>query len=106
MLVGTPLMEAEQDGSIRIEDLPKVVMGRKTSWLTEQRLVPSEAGRHVAHPDNRPRSLHSSLILASLPQPKTDRWLCSETFGPASTPRMENPAYSANRGSVASPGRS
>src|SRR5262245_30141051 len=62
MLVGAPLMEAEQDSSIRIEDLPKVVMGRKASRLTEQRLVPSEAGRHVAYPYNRPRSLHRASL--------------------------------------------
>ena len=50
VIVGAPLMEAEQDSCIRIEDLPKVVMGRRASRLTEQRLVPSEAGRHVAYP--------------------------------------------------------
>ena len=53
---GPPLMEAEQDSSIRIEDLPKVVMGRKSSRLTEQRLVPFEAARHVAYPYDRPRA--------------------------------------------------
>src|SRR4029077_5773081 len=58
MLVGAPLVEAEQDSSIRIEDLPKVIMGRKGSWLTEQRLVPFEAVRHVAYPYDRPRALH------------------------------------------------
>ena len=42
----------------RIEDLPKVIMGRKDSRLTEQRLVPFEAGRHVAYPYDRPRALH------------------------------------------------
>ena len=35
MLVGAPFVEAEQDRSIRIEDLPKVVMGRIGSRLTE-----------------------------------------------------------------------
>src|SRR5580704_8205654 len=58
MLVGAPLMEAEQDSSIRIEDLAEVVMGRKGSSLTEQRLVPFDAARHVAHPYDRPRALH------------------------------------------------
>src|SRR5436305_9199725 len=33
-------------------------MGGKRSRLTEQRLVPFEAARHVAHPYDRPRSLH------------------------------------------------
>ena len=35
-----PSVETEQDSSIRIEDLPKVVMGRKGRRLTEQCLVP------------------------------------------------------------------
>src|SRR6266436_7324174 len=41
-----------------IEDLPKVIMSRKGSRLTEQRLVPFEAARHVAYPYDRPRALH------------------------------------------------
>jgi hypothetical protein len=32
MLVGTPLMKAEQDRSIRVEDLSEVVMGRSRLW--------------------------------------------------------------------------
>src|ERR1700687_1267203 len=58
MLVGAPLVEAEQNSSICIEDLPKVIMGRTGSRLTEQRLVPFEAARHVAYPYDRPRALH------------------------------------------------
>src|SRR5580704_3660841 len=58
MLVGAPHVEAEQNSSIRIEDLPKVIMGRKGSRLTEQRLVPFEAARHVPYPYDRPRALH------------------------------------------------
>jgi hypothetical protein len=50
MLVGAPLVEAEQNSSIGIEDLPKVIMGRKGSRLAEQRLIPFEAARHVAYP--------------------------------------------------------
>src|ERR1700730_5659512 len=33
-------------------------MGRKGSRLTEQRLVPFQAGRHVAYSNDRPRALH------------------------------------------------
>src|SRR5580704_7375777 len=58
MLVGAPHVEAEQNSSIRIEDLPKVIMGRNGSRLTEQRLVPFQAARHVAYPYDRPRALH------------------------------------------------
>ena len=32
-----PLVEAEQDGSIRIQDLTKVVMARRRLGLTEER---------------------------------------------------------------------
>jgi hypothetical protein len=41
-----------------IEDLPKVIMGRKGSRLTEQRPVPFETDRHVAYSYDRPRALH------------------------------------------------
>ena len=58
MLVRAPLVEAEQDSSIRIEDLTKVGMARRRCRLAEQRLVPLEAPRHVAHPDDRPRAFH------------------------------------------------
>jgi hypothetical protein len=58
--VGTPLVETEQDGSIRIEDLPKVVMARKSSRLTEQRLVSFEAARDVVYPYDRPYAFHRS----------------------------------------------
>ena len=56
--MGAPLVEAEQDSSVRIENLPEVIMGRKGSRLTEQRLVPAEALRHIAYPYNRPGALH------------------------------------------------
>ncbi len=48
--MGAPFVEAEQDGSIQIQDLPEVVMGGRGGRLTEQRLVPTEAGRDVGHP--------------------------------------------------------
>ncbi len=53
-----PLVEAEQDGSIRIEDLTKVVMAWTRLGLTEERLVPFEAARDVAHADDRPCAFH------------------------------------------------
>jgi hypothetical protein len=55
-------VEAEQDSSIRIDDLPKVVMGGKCLRLTEQSLIPFEAVRHIAYPDDRPRALHEILL--------------------------------------------
>jgi len=48
MLVRAPLVEAEQDGSIRIEHLTKVVMARWRLGLAEERLVPySLLAQHV-----------------------------------------------------------
>src|SRR5262249_53114173 len=58
MLVIAPLVEAEQDSSIRIEDLTKVSMVRSCLGLAEERLVPFEASRHIAYADNRPCAFH------------------------------------------------
>jgi hypothetical protein len=60
MLVRAPLVEAEQDGPIRIQDLTKVVMARRRFGLAEERLVPFEATGNVADPDYRPRASHRS----------------------------------------------
>jgi hypothetical protein len=54
MLVRAPLVEAEQDSSIRIEELTKVGMGRLCLGLAEERLIPFEATRHIAYADDRP----------------------------------------------------
>src|ERR1700745_526000 len=58
MLVRAPLVEAEQHGSIRIEDLTPVVMGRMRLALAEERLVPFEAARNVPYADDRPCAFH------------------------------------------------
>src|SRR6266496_5271150 len=58
MLVRAPLVEAKQDGSIRIQDLTKVVMPRRRLGLAEERLVPFEAVGNVAYADDRPRAFH------------------------------------------------
>ena len=55
-----PLVEAEQDGSIRIQDLTKVVMARRRLGLAEERLVPFEATGNVADADDRPRPFRRS----------------------------------------------
>jgi hypothetical protein len=62
MLVGCLLVEAKQDGSIRIEVLRKVIMGRKAIRLTEERLAPFEAGRDIAYRYNLPGSLHQAVV--------------------------------------------
>jgi hypothetical protein len=58
MLVRAPLVEAEQHGSIRIQDLTKVVMVRRRLGLAEERLVPFEAARNVTYADDRPCAFH------------------------------------------------
>src|SRR5262245_20259844 len=58
MLVGTPLVKAEQHSSIRVEELTKVGMRWSRRPLAEQWLIPLEAARHITHPDDRPRTLH------------------------------------------------
>src|SRR5262245_16279723 len=58
MLVGAPLVQAEQDRSIRVEDLTKVLVSGGRLRLAEQRLVPPEAARHILHPDDRPGASH------------------------------------------------
>jgi hypothetical protein len=58
MLVRAPSVETEQDGSIRIQDLTKVVMGRGRLGLAEERLIPFEAARNVAYADDRPSAFH------------------------------------------------
>ena len=56
-----PLVETEQDGSIRIQDLTKVVMGRKRLRLAKERLVPPKAPGHISHANDRPSALHDLL---------------------------------------------
>jgi len=63
MPVGTPLVKAEQDRAIRVEDLPEVVMDGRPLRLAKERLVPFEAARDIAYPNDRP----CALSLGSLP---------------------------------------
>ena len=86
MLVGAPLVDAKQDSPIRVQELPKVGMGWRRLGLAEQRLVPAEAARHIAYPDNRPRALHGPS--------------CGPTRQPLSV-RLSQRAGSASAGTVA-----
>src|SRR5262249_32794725 len=63
MIVRAPLVEAEQDRSIGIEDLTPVVMSGTRSRLAEQLPVPIEARRHVLYPYDRPRALHRVSLM-------------------------------------------
>jgi hypothetical protein len=56
--VRAPLVQAEQHGSIRIQDLTKVVMARRRLELPEERLVPFETAGNIAYADDRPCTFH------------------------------------------------
>src|SRR6266581_7007323 len=71
MLVRAPLVEAEQDSSVRIEDLTKIPMGRSCPGLAEERLVPFEATRHIAYADDRPGAFHD--VFSRRPNARTQR---------------------------------
>ena len=58
-----PLVEAEQDGSVGIQDLTKVVMGRRRLGLAKERLVPFAAARNVPYADDRPCPFHGVCML-------------------------------------------
>jgi hypothetical protein len=73
MLVRAPLVEAEQDGSICIEDLTEVVMTRRRLALAEKRLVPFQAARYVAYADDRPRAFHILFVVGLTPSGFNER---------------------------------
>jgi len=54
----TPRVKAEQDRSIRIEDLTPVVMGRSRLRQAKKRLVPLKAAGNVAYANDRPCAFH------------------------------------------------
>jgi len=58
MLVRTPGVNAEQNSSIRIQDLPEVVMGWSRLGQTKERLIPREANRNVTDADDGPYAFH------------------------------------------------
>ncbi len=71
-----PLVEAEQNGSIRIQDLTKVVMARKRLGLAEERLVPFEAGGNVGYADDGPCAFHSISVVVLTRHKISDRETC------------------------------
>jgi hypothetical protein len=58
MFVRAPLVEAKQDGSIRIHDLTEVVMARRCLGLAEARLVPFETAGYIPYADDCPSAFH------------------------------------------------
>ena len=62
MLVRAPLMKTEQNRSIRVEDLPEVVMGGTRCNLTEQRLIPPVTAGNIRNTNDCPRAFHLLLL--------------------------------------------
>ena len=60
--MGTPLVETEQDRSIRVEDLPEVVMFGSRRRQAKERLVPLETGGRLGDANDCP-ALHRVLLL-------------------------------------------
>jgi hypothetical protein len=56
--VHAPPVQAEQDGSICIQDPTKIVMARRSLGLAEERLIPLEAAGNVADANYRPCAFH------------------------------------------------
>lgn len=59
MFVRAPFVKTEQHGSIRIQDLTKVVMGWRRLGLAEERLIPFQTATYVSYADNGPNAFHS-----------------------------------------------
>lgn len=53
-----PPVEAEQDRSISVRKLTRVVVSWKRLGLVEQGLVPFEARRDIAYANDRPCTFH------------------------------------------------
>src|SRR5206468_10927501 len=88
MPVRAPLVEAEQDGSICIQDLTKVVMARRHLGLAEERLVPFEATGNVADADDRPCAFHRSSAVGL-----TRICFAYFSFSPGGTPRKKKSRF-------------
>ncbi len=56
--MGTPGVKAEQDSSIRIEDLTEVVVSGRCFPQAKERLVPLKTAANVAYPNNCPNAFH------------------------------------------------
>src|SRR4026208_322944 len=56
-----PPVKTKQDRTVRVEELPEIVMSRCRFGLTEERLIPIEAARHISDSNDCPRALHRIL---------------------------------------------
>ncbi len=60
--MGSPLMQAEQNRAVRVDDLTEVFVGRSRLRQPQQRLVPGEAERDIVHPDDGPCASNWGLL--------------------------------------------
>jgi hypothetical protein len=58
MVMGAPLVEAQQDSSVRVADLPPIVMSRSGFRSAKERLVPLETAWDVFDANDCPCALH------------------------------------------------
>jgi hypothetical protein len=58
-------VKTKQNGSVRIQQLTKVIMRRTCLGLAEERLIPPEAGRNVTYADDRPCAFNRILAVGS-----------------------------------------
>ena len=58
MLVRTPLVQAQQDRSVIVDELPEVMVRGQPRRLTKERLIPLEAVSDISNPNDGPRTLH------------------------------------------------
>jgi hypothetical protein len=79
MRVRCPLVKAEQDSSIRIQDLTPVLMARIRFGLAEKRLVPPKTFWNVTYADDSPRPFHE-LPLATNGEVVSPSGGCSYTY--------------------------
>ena len=63
MLVRSPPMEAEQDGTVRVHKLTKVIVRRRRLDLAEERLVPANTARYVTYADDFLSAFHRIPVL-------------------------------------------
>ena len=82
----TPLVKAEQDRSIRVEDLAEVVMVGSRLRQSKERLVPLEAPAHIANANDRPRAPHGPLWRLSYQPRQTSNWLQAVHLSGAASP--------------------
>src|SRR5207248_3906587 len=97
MLVRATLVEAEQHGPIRIQDLTKV-MARRRLGLAEERLVPFEAARNVAYADDRPGAFHRSSAVGLTRRSSAPKAFGADKLWKYLIMKRKEPSRSANFG--------